>query len=42
MQNNNNQTSIDELAAINRKQIEHRAKWMALIYDEMVKAGIDG
>jgi hypothetical protein len=42
MQNNNNQTSIDELAAVNRKQIEHRATWMALIYDEMVKAGIDG
>ena len=39
---NNNQTSIDELAAVNRKQIEHRATWMALIYDEMVKAGIDG
>jgi hypothetical protein len=30
------------MAAINRKQIEHRATWMALIYDEMVKAGIDG
>jgi len=39
---NNNQTSIDEMAAVNRKQIEHRATWMALIYDEMVKAGIDG
>ena len=42
MPNNNTQTSIDELAAVNRKQIEHRATWMALIYDEMVKAGIDG
>ena len=42
MQNNNTQTSIDEMAAVNRKQIEHRATWMALIYDEMVKAGIDG
>jgi len=40
--NNNTQNSIDELAAVNRKQIEHRAVWMALIYDEMVKAGIDG
>jgi hypothetical protein len=40
--NNNTQSSIDELAAVNRKQIEHRAMWMALIYDEMVKAGIDG
>ena len=40
--NNNTQSSIDEMAAVNRKQIEHRATWMALIYDEMVKAGIDG
>ena len=42
MPNNNTQGSIDEMAAVNRKQIEHRATWMALIYDEMVKAGIDG
>jgi hypothetical protein len=42
MPNNNTQTSIDEMATVNRKQIEHRATWMALIYDEMVKAGIDG
>jgi len=42
MPNNNTQNPIDELAAVNRKQIEHRATWMALIYDEMVKAGIDG
>jgi len=42
MPNNNTQSSIDEMAAVNRKQIEHRAMWMALIYDEMVKAGIDG
>ena len=34
--------AIEELAEVNRKQIEHRATWMALIYDEMVKAGIDG
>jgi len=32
---------IDELAEVNRAQIEHRAMWMGLIYDEMVKAGID-
>jgi hypothetical protein len=32
---------VDELAEVNRAQIEHRASWMALIYDEMVKAGID-
>ena len=30
-----------ELGEINRGQIEHRATWMGLIYDEMVKAGID-
>jgi len=33
--------SIEELAEVNRAQIEHRATWMGLIYDEMVKAGID-
>jgi predicted hydrocarbon binding protein len=33
--------AVDELAEVNRAQIEHRATWMALIYDEMVKAGID-
>jgi predicted hydrocarbon binding protein len=32
---------IDELAEVNRAQIEHRAVWMGLIYDEMIKAGID-
>ena len=32
---------VDELAEVNRAQIEHRAGWMALIYDEMVKADID-
>jgi predicted hydrocarbon binding protein len=30
-----------ETAEINRAQIEHRATWMGLIYDEMIKAGID-
>jgi hypothetical protein len=33
--------ATDELAEVNRAQIEHRAAWMAIIYDEMVKAGID-
>ena len=37
-ENNNTQ---DQLAMVNRAQIEHRATWMGLIYDEMVKAGID-
>ena len=34
-------SNTQELAEVNRAQIEHRATWMALIYDEMVKAGID-
>jgi len=42
MQNNTPQYTLDDLAEVNRKQIEHRATWMALIYNEMVKAGIDG
>ncbi|MDR0525990.1 MAG: L-2-amino-thiazoline-4-carboxylic acid hydrolase [Spirochaetaceae bacterium] len=29
------------LGEINRAQIEHRAVWMGLIYDELVKTGID-
>jgi len=33
---------VDETAEANRAQMEHRATWMGLIYDEMVKAGIDG
>ena len=33
--------SVDEAAEVNRAQIEHRATWMGLIYDEMVKAGLD-
>ncbi|MEG0565365.1 MAG: L-2-amino-thiazoline-4-carboxylic acid hydrolase [Hungatella sp.] len=32
---------VEEKVDINRAQIEHRAAWMGLIYDEMVKAGID-
>jgi len=37
----NKEHIIDELAEVNRAAIEHRASWMALFYDEMVKAGID-
>jgi hypothetical protein len=37
----NDKHAIDELAEVNRAQREHRAMWMGLIYDEMVKAGID-
>jgi predicted hydrocarbon binding protein len=36
-----NKEHIDELAEVNRAAIEHRASWMALFYDEMLKAGID-
>ncbi|MDR2393104.1 MAG: L-2-amino-thiazoline-4-carboxylic acid hydrolase [Treponema sp.] len=32
---------VDEHGAVNRAQIEHRATWMGLIYDEMVKAGVN-
>ena len=39
IQNKPNRT--DELAEVNRAQIEHRATWMGLIYDEMKKAGLD-
>jgi len=38
----NIQNETTDLAAVNRGQIEHRATWMGLIYDEMKKAGIDG
>jgi hypothetical protein len=31
----------EEAAEVNRAQIEHRATWMGLIYDELVKAGVD-
>ncbi|MDR1955997.1 MAG: L-2-amino-thiazoline-4-carboxylic acid hydrolase, partial [Treponema sp.] len=33
--------ATDECGAVNRAQIEHRATWMALIYEELVHAGID-
>lgn len=32
---------VEEKIDINRSQIEHRATWMGLIYDEMKKEGID-
>ncbi|MDR3334609.1 MAG: L-2-amino-thiazoline-4-carboxylic acid hydrolase [Treponema sp.] len=38
---NNTINPTDEVGEVNRAQIEHRATWMGLIYDEMVKAGID-
>lgn len=31
---------VSKEAQVNRDQIEHRATWMGLIYDEMVKAGV--
>jgi hypothetical protein len=37
----NEAPATDELGLVNRRQIEHRATWMALIYTEMVQAGID-
>jgi hypothetical protein len=37
----NEANSVDGIIAVNRAAIEHRAAWMGLIYDEMVKAGID-
>ena len=37
----NNANPVEEIVNVNRAQIEHRATWMGLIYDEMVKAGID-
>ena len=39
IQNKANQ--VDEIIDVNRAQIEHRATWMGLIYDEMKKAGLD-
>ena len=37
----NEANHVEEIVDVNRAQIEHRATWMGLIYDEMVKAGID-
>ena len=39
IQNTANQ--VEEVISVNRAQIEHRATWMGLIYDEMKKAGLD-
>ena len=32
---------VSEVIEVNRAQIEHRATWMGLIFDEMKKAGIE-
>lgn len=37
----NNPNPVADIVEVNRAQIEHRATWMGLIYDELVKAGID-
>jgi predicted hydrocarbon binding protein len=37
----NTPDQVDEFISVYRSQIEHRATWMGLIYDEMVKAGIE-
>jgi hypothetical protein len=37
----NKENPVDEITAVNRAAIEHRAAWMGLIYDEMKKAGLD-
>ena len=37
----NHGMEVMETVEVNRIQVEHRAIWMGLIYDEMVKAGID-
>ena len=37
----NEANPVEPIVDVNRAQIEHRATWMGLIYDEMVKAGID-
>ena len=37
----NTPNEVDEIVKVNRAQIEHRATWMGLIYDEMKKAGLD-
>lgn len=37
----NEANKVEPIVDVNRAQIEHRATWMGLIYDEMVKAGID-
>ena len=42
MSNIKNQANqVEKTTEINRAQIEHRATWMGLIFDEMKKAGLD-
>ncbi len=36
----NEANKVEEIVDVNRAQIEHRATWMALIFDEMRKAGV--
>ena len=36
----NEANKVEPSVDVNRAQIEHRATWMGLIYDEMVKAGV--
>ena len=36
----NNANVVSSEATVNRNQIQHRATWMGLIYDELVKAGV--
>ena len=38
---NNKANQVEEKIDVNRAQIEHRATWMGLMYDEMKKAGAD-
>lgn len=37
----NKANEVDETAKVNRAQIEHRAMWMGLIFDEMRKEKLD-
>jgi hypothetical protein len=37
----NTPNPVEEATEVNRAQIEHRASWMGLIYDEMKKDGLD-
>ncbi len=36
----NEASKVDAIVDVNRAQIEHRATWMGLIFDEMRKAGV--
>ena len=37
----NMEDAVSEIVQVNRDQIEHRALWMGLIFEEMRKAGLD-